>query len=433
MTAAAITAQLLQADETVISTLRIDGPQSNYSELLSDAGAAQVTIPGDVAVDLGQLVRFKKDGSTDFTMRIEPPLDRTVEGKVPSEVQSVIHGRDWVAEFDDVCLAPPMGRGVKPEWSEGVYDWRHPIVPLTGSVAPTYLGSLFTADVDPLGGAASAPPTAKSGYPPEDWVDTFTGWNSGAAVDGSGSHATTAVAYATLDLPVTSGFLCGQWSADDTGELAVGGVLLDSCTTWWKSRNWGLDDVDTGTLTIRMRIANAVVPGNPSNVGNPLAWALTAYQPTGSNQSKVFANVIARTGANTGPTDALTDGGKWSVLWSPASPPGITVARAVRHQFDLAQARGLLTGWTLDFSDTLDSDGASWTARSDISWRTNDTMLAWLRQLAARGMCDFGANQSARELRLWLPGQRGDFHTTPGSPPAWTGSHTSGVDVTRRW
>lgn len=438
MTVKSVSVDLLANDATVVQAgLRVDGTATFYADELNDTGAAQVTLPASVpgasSIDAGSLLRFKVDGTTDFTARVVPPIDRTVAAKNLADVQFVVHAKGWLDEWSDHLVQPPMGRSKLPTWDEVIYDWRHPIVPITGS-APTYLGSLFGGDVDPMGGPAVTPPTAKSGWPPRNWADTFTGWISGHAVDGSGSHATDAVCYATVDLPVSSGKLNGQFSADDVGELAIGGVVLSSCSNWTQAQDWGLDDVASGTLTLRVKVENAVVAGNPSNTNNPLAWAVTVWQATGSDPSKVFANVLARTGANTSGGAALTDGGKWTAMWSPGSPPGITVARAVRHQFELAQAAGgPLTSWTLDFSDSVDSNGSSWPVRDDITARTSDTLLVWLRLLCARGMCDIQADPTARKLRMFLPGHCGNFWTSPGSPPAWTGAHLSQVDVARRW
>ena len=432
MTVQAVTVDLLDAaGSTVQAGLRYDPSDTSYSEELNDAGAASVvlpsTVPGASSVDAGTLLRFRVDGTTDYTARVEPPLERTVAATDNAKREVRIKARDWLAEWDDVLVQPPMGRSATPAADQVVYDWRHPIVPLGGST-PTYLGSLFGGDLDPLGDPASASPTSKAGWPPTGWVDTFSGWISGAAVDGNQSHPVDAVFYATLTLTVSAGLLSGQWAADDTGDLAVGGVMLDRCEEWWTGRNWGLDTVAAGTVTIRLRVANAVVPGNPSNLGNPTTFALTAYQASGSNQFRKMATLIARTGLNVSSGDP-TQGGGWSTRWSPESPPGITVGRAIRHQKELAG----MSGWTLGFTDTTDSNGATWPVRDDITARTSDTLLAWFRQLAARGMCDFWASPSTRTLHASLPGQRGDFHTGPGSPPTFTGSHLGQVDIARRW
>ena len=184
MTARAATVDLLAADgSTLKAGLRFD--DATYSEELNDAGAFSVTIPaqgtgsGYSDIDVDTLVRFKVDGSADFTGRVEQ-VDRTVDAADQGKSQSVIKGRDWLAEWADAVVSPPAGVGSLPHATEVRFDWTHPELDTSAWTTPVYLGSLFTADLDPLGGAAGTPPTAKSGWAPEGWPDTFTGWISGS-------------------------------------------------------------------------------------------------------------------------------------------------------------------------------------------------------------------------------------------------------------
>ena len=436
MTARAATVDLLAADgSTLKAGLRVS--DLTYSEELNDAGAFSVTIPaqgtgsGYSDIDVDTLVRFKVDGSADFTGRVEQ-VDRTVDAADQGKSQSVIKGRDWLAEWADAVVSPPAGVGSLPHATEVRFDWTHPELDTSAWTTPVYLGSLFTADLDPLGGAAGTPPTAKSGWAPEGWPDTFTGWISGSGVDGNGSHSTSAVSYFHLTLPCNAGLCVPVFTADDFGQLAFDGAIIDAgqrspAVQWTQAYGSGMRNVSAGDHAVRVRIENQVVEGNPSNLNNPTCFAAVIYQALDgpSRESMVFDNVLARTGANTGPSDALTDGGKWRALWSPSSPPGFTAPAAIQTQLTLAQSDGCLTGWSITTHGTF-------ATRDDITARVNDTLLDWLRQLAAQGVCDFAASASSRVLHLWPSGERGDFHTTPGSPPSWGDSQLSQVDVARR-
>ena len=355
-------------------------------------------------------------------------MDAADQGKS----QSVIKGRDWLAEWADAVVSPPAGVGSLPHATEVRFDWTHPELDTSAWTTPMYLGSLFTADLDPLGGAAGTPPTAKSGWAPEGWPDTFTGWISGSGVDGNGSHSTSAVSYFHLTLPCNAGLCVPVFTADDFGQLAFDGAIIDAgqrspAVQWTQAYGSGMRNVSAGDHAVRVRIENQVVEGNPSNLNNPTCFAAVIYQALDgpSRESMVFDNVLARTGANTGPSDALTDGGKWRALWSPASPPGFTAPAAIGTQLTLAQADGCLPGWSITSHGTF-------ATRDDITARVNDPLLDWLRQLAAQGVCDFGGDPSSRVLHLWPSGERGDYHTTPGSPPSWGDSQLSQVDVARR-
>ena len=437
MTVRSATVDLLAADGTTTLKAGLRVSDGTYSEELNDAGAFSVTIPaqgtgsGYSDIDVDTLVRFKVDGSADYTGRVEQ-VDRTVDAADNAKTQSVIKGRDWLAEWADATVSPPLGVGVLPHTTLVRFDWTHPSLDTSAWTTPVYLGSLFTADLDPLGGAASPPPTAKSGWAPEGWPDTFTGWIAGAAVDGSGSHAVDAVGYYHLTLPCTAGILVPIFTADDFGQLAIDGAVIDAgqlppSVQWTQAYGSGLRTVSAGNHTVRVMASNRTVEGNTLNVGNPTCFAAVFYQAItdAARESMVFDNVLARTGANTGPTDALTDGGKWRALWSPSSPPGFTAPAAIQTQLTLAQSDGCLTGWSITTHGTF-------ATRDDITARVNDTLLDWLRQLAAQGVCDFAASASSRVLHLWPSGERGDFHTTPGSPPSWGDSQLSQVDVARR-
>jgi len=49
---------------------------------------------------------------------------------------------------------------------------------------------------------------------------------------------------------------------------------------------------------------------------------------------------------------------------------------------DEAQARGELTGWTLDFDDTIDTDGNTWQVVPEFSCRVGDSLYQVLDKLS---------------------------------------------------
>ena len=64
--------------------------------------------------------------------------------------------------------------------------------------------------------------------------------------------------------------------------------------------------------------------------------------------------------------------------------------------------------------------------------RVNDTHLGFFKQSWASGWAEVRARPGSRVLDAYVWGKRGDFWTSPGSPPAWGTSNASQVDVTRR-
>lgn len=429
-----VTVDLLDVNESTLESGVKIAPGGTYSEQLNDAGSFDVTIPYGAAghddVDVGILARFTVSGGigVDFTGRVDQ-VDKVVASKDKARRQVRIQGRDWVSEWDDALVTPPMGIGSLPHTKIVRWDWTHPELDTSAWTEPVYLGSLFTADLDPLGAPAGPSPGAKDGWDPKGWPDTFTGWIWGDAVDGNDSHPVDDVCYFHLTLPTADGLLVPITTIDDTGQVAFDGAIIDAGQTppavqWTQAWASGMRAVTSGDHTVRVRAENRAVAGNPSNLGNPAAFAAVIYQPNVSELME-FDNVIARTGANTGASDDLTDGGQWRALHNPASPPGFDAPTAIQTQLDLVQADGFLPDWTVNAIGTH-------TVRDDITATVNDTLLSWLRQLAERGICDWRARPGERVLDVWPAGERGDFYTTPGSPPAWTGAHLSQVDVTRR-
>jgi hypothetical protein len=64
--------------------------------------------------------------------------------------------------------------------------------------------------------------------------------------------------------------------------------------------------------------------------------------------------------------------GGWKVLRDPATPPGQTAGRIIRLGMEEAAARGVEVP-TLNFSDTVDSNGDAWDATIPLAYRVPAT------------------------------------------------------------
>lgn len=435
MTIRAITVDLLNADGTSSQAgLKYVGGQTWYAEELNDAGAAQVVLPdstaGATTATNDMLVRFKVDGTADFTGRIEA-VERVVKSTKPSDRLVTIRARDWLAEFADAVVDPPLGVDNLPAATVVRFDWTHPELDRSAWTEPVFLGSLFTADDDPFDDPVQAPITSKDGTGVDGWPDVFTGWIWSDDVDGNDSHA-AGTSYFYLPLTLAAGVFLPIFTADDYGELAVDGVVLDAgveppAVMWRQARANGIDSVSAGTHHICIKATNDARYGTTDNPG---AVAFTAYQDVTSLLLELD-NVVARTGLGTDSGDPIL-GGDWVCLDNPADPPGFTWGHAFRLLFDAAQDAGCLTGWTLGFDDDEDSDGTAWPVTDAITATVNSTLLDFLTQSHARGFCDFAARPGSRVLDAWLFGGRGTFHTNPGSPPSWGNSSLTTLEATRR-
>lgn len=394
---------------------------ASYSEEDSDAAAFSVEIPDAVgAFAAGQLVRVSLNDTVDYTGRVDV-ADRVIKGLTPDRQRYTLRGRDWLSEFDDAPVSPPLGIGNLPAARVVRFDWTHPLLPRDTWVTPTYLGSLFTADFDPFGDPVGAPIGAKTGYDPEAWPDVFSGWIWSSDVDGFGSHADGDVSYFYLPVTCAAGPLVPVFTADDTGALAIDNVEIDPGVDppgvqWTQAYASGIRNVTAGVHHICIRAENTAFD-NQNGLGNPGAVALVLYQQIESTYLE-HDNVIARTGMHVTSEDLLLGGG-WLCLPNPPEPPGFTFGHAYRLLLEQAQAEGHLLGWTLGFSDTADSAGNPWTVSPEITATVNDTHLAFLRQSHARGLCDFAARPGSRVLDAWRWQERGDYWSSPPTPPIW--------------
>lgn len=91
------------------------------------------------------------------------------------------------------------------------------------------------------------------------------------------------------------------------------------------------------------------------------------------------------------------------VLDYPAEAPSMTPGHVVRVLVEEAQARGLLTGLTLDFTDTLDSDGNAWSDPVDFVVQVGDTYTNVLRQLIETSV-DVRMAATGLTLHMWNKG-----------------------------
>lgn len=298
MTARRVTVELLELDESHVADLRVTGDGSYSEEINGSAGAMSgVTVPAGVDsgwddVDVDMLARFsvttgegteEEDTVVDHTAVVRVVESTPVAG-TPGERQVTLSGLDWLAEFDDAPISPPLGVGVVPTAAEVYSDWRCPWIDTSGWPAATFVGPVFHADIGPDGSPFSPSVDAKPGVQPRNFTDPLGGWIWGGAVDGNGSHPVDEVCYFALDLSVDAGSLVGVMTADDTAAWAGNGVLrergVDPPAYQWRDAYALGEEVTAGTFYFRARAVNrATFYPNPSNLSNPGAFAATFYQP----------------------------------------------------------------------------------------------------------------------------------------------------------
>lgn len=87
-----------------------------------------------------------------------------------------------------------------------------------------------------------------------------------------------------------------------------------------------------------------------------------------------------------------------------------------------AQAEGMLAGWSLGSTSSVDSSGASWPATAEQAFRIGDDLLSVLDAMVANGAIDgYRARPSGKVLDLYSPGNMGS---------ATSGTFTVGTNLT---
>ena len=386
-----------------------------YTDEDSDAGAFEFTIhndePSATNLDEGRVVTFSIAGTPDRLGVIERP-SFTPKHVQPVQRVTTVRGRDVIAEFDRYRIPPPLGWGSKPAVPQVTFNWLHPNLDRSGWTNPVYMGPLFKADLDPLGNPSPAPWSAKPGDHPSAWPDGFTAWVWPTATDGTNSHPVDQRAYWYLPIPLIASPLVLIHTSDDQGALGFDGALVDAgvnppAVQWMSSWAVGMDDVSASTHYVTGRSVNSF----NSAVNNPGAFACIGYQQVVSPFLQ-YENVKFRTGSDTAGGDPML-GGDWLCTYRNAGDPepGFTPGRAFRILFEQAQSYGFFADWTLNFTDTLDSNGDAWASTSLLSARVaDDTLLDVVRNWHDLGFWDAWSSPNAKTLNATAWGNRGNFH-----------------------
>ena len=169
----------------------------------------------------------------------------------------------------------------------------------------------------------------------------------------------------------------------------------------------GIDDVSASTHYVTGRSVNSF----NSTVNNPGAFACIGYQQVVSPFLQ-YENVKFRTGSDTAGGDPML-GGDWLCTYRNVGDPepGFTPGRAFRILFEQAQSYGYFADWTLNFTDTLDSNGDAWASTSLLSARVaDDTLLDVVRNWHDLGFWDAWSSPNAKTLNATAWGNRGNFH-----------------------
>lgn len=359
-----------------------------WQQTLSDVGSGQLQLANDdanlPAITYGDFVRFDLDGAPDFLMLVEAIDTMAIAPAEEVDEVTTITGRGSLAQWEQAIVLPPNGVTGQPYTETRVFDWgaaELDVDPLTtnwdAAVLLTQVGQGSEGEPPPEF------PVRWLGYP-LGWSDP-TGYWVWSQAAGAGPAMPAGTSYFARDVNIpTAGYHAIYSAADNRYELKIDGVLIDTFDDESSQEGYQFTRradlyLTAGVHRIAMRVTN--------DSGTELAGFVSALWTVDAERND--------------DTLVLRADDSWSAIGYPANPPAFTAGHVIRVLLEEAQADGALTGWALDFTDTLDSEGTAWPVDQQWSFRVGMDLLSVLRQMGASDI-DFIADPSSLTLHAYV-------------------------------
>lgn len=339
----------------------------------NDAGTAGLTIATDNTntdeLTVGRHLRYKFGDDLAFTSVIgDGDLERTLAGDGDDAAKVTrVRSRGIAAEWDDVTVQPVNGLAGRPYADRRPFTWASPEQPISAwATSYAYLPRISTQfNLDP--------PHHHPWFPPRGWPTLDCEWlwpiNRGNVY------------------PVTRGLLVRDFAVGSSGPIThfvtgdqrsrffVDGLEALSWTSEWPEQSF----VNAFECTVEMsagthRLAIETETFDLSSLGLPARGMATwcAHRPDGTG---VFDSSTVLAKAND------SDWKGWDTEdkgFAPAPNPHEILSTLLSEW----QADGMLTGWSLSSTASVDSGGRPWDRPVEIVPRVGDTGLDVLRMLA---------------------------------------------------
>jgi hypothetical protein len=327
------------------------------SRELNAPGVGQLSVslmhPNLASLTYRNVVRVYDDGNLIKSFVIREVEDVTVGP--PEEQKRTVKGLGLLSRLQEMVRVTPNPIDELPLSYVRRHDWGAPETLTTSWVNVLYPQNRTTL----LGTATNRPVAWPTPVAPNEalgvkWVHTrLEGVAHPAGVDYY--HRSF-----TLDEDAEVAFFCSaadQFSACLDGVEMLTEELSGPNSVWWWTWKFAAA-LKAGTHSVRLRVELI----NSTGAGGVI-FAAFKTGPGGINE------ILFVSGNNPDPT--AVDGG-WRVLRDPATPPGQTAGRIIRLGMEEAAARGVEVP-TLNFSDTVDSNGDAWDATIPLAYRVPAT------------------------------------------------------------
>lgn len=360
----------------------------SYQATMSDVGAGRLSLQNDdanlAAITYGDFVRFDVDGTARFLMLVEA-LD-TVAIAPNEEVDEVttISGRGSLAQWEQAIVLPPNGVTGQPYTETRVFDWGAAELDID-TVTTDWDAAVELTQVG-QGSEGEPPPEF-----PVRWLQYPLGWSDPTGywvwsqAAGAGPAMPAGTSYFARDVTIASdGYYAVYMAADNRYALKIGGVPIDTFDDEQSQEGYQYTRradlyLTAGTHRVAAKVTN--------DSAAELAGFVSALWSVDSERNDDTLILRADT--------------SWSAIGYRDPAPGFTAGHVIRVLLEEAQANGVLTGWTLDFTDTLDSDGNAWPVDQSWSFRVGMDLLSVLRQLGGSDI-DFFADPAALTLHAYV-------------------------------
>lgn len=400
-----ITCSLYEADNTTLVRTLPHSFSRQWQETLDGPGSGSLSIPlaesaewSDIAN--GRVVRCSYRGNAAFSFVPRQRTERLLPGKDAPQVVD-IDGPGIMQSLDEaVVLLRPSTTSFAGAVDKRLFGWQCPEFDDTAWSAMTLGNPVYTP----------APPLA--------WPDPFCSrvWLSGAG------DQSTVLARRTFTLAAQK-VLAIYVSADDGARVWLDGVPLgetDLPPSTSLDRTWGwLPLVSAGTHTIAIEAVDG---------GGGDRWFACSIYGVDSVSTGVLdtSSFLFHTAYQ--PSTVTLD--PWKLFqFTGTNRPGLTWGSILSTAVTEAKARGRLTGVTLDFDETLDSNGNAWEPAPDFITDIGRTYPELIAQ-GSESLADTWMDPVGLVIHSTRWRERGNYYTVPSGAPKFTGG-IYGVDGAR--
>lgn len=363
----------LAGAHTVISSAR----DKKLMASLSERGSFEVDVARTDSVISsltdGDYIQFRLDGTAVFTGVYDE--DRSTLKHPKNEVQQTakIRGVGLIAEWEDAVVRPPTAVESDLFGDVRYFDWSSNELDDTGWDSATVLHEQDSPVSDAKAGKPLGFP-----FPNVEWIWSTTHGGDYLYDPGispfRGTFTLASAQSVALYMAADDGFVARLNGVDLGGSGKVNG---------WHTV-WRADvDLPAGTHVLAVLAENYNREASTNSAG--YIGAVVGIDSSGKDD-----NLISGSGTGT------------KTKHYPTPLPGFTVGHVIRLLLEENQAKGVLSGWTLNFSDTVDSDGVAWPTDQAFAFDVGRDLLSVLEEMAGAGHLEFTVSGSARTLNAYV-------------------------------